>query len=285
MHRATPVNTSFRSYSAGGARSVVRNVDDTKQMQEAKADYMDEENSQDGIEAPQNYGFTSYTTDADKSQQGGGSSGDGDNSQLQDGAETFVMFVGGNRSFPVAFPIDDRRNRLQNLKPGDVAMYRLQLDRQQIHMTKDGTFWSTRDDRVKRVALVPQPSDQEQQKQATTYGGKAKQPPQNPQKGQQDCLDDNKKSKMFWELNKDHFQIEHNNSFVEITDDYIHAYNGNGLVYITNDVIETYYGDDSVSTKVDAHHVHIRFKKFAMWVNKGGCFSTVRPVVAQDPDA
>jgi len=40
-----------------------------------------------------------------------------------------------------------------------------------------------------------------------------------------------------------------------------------------------------VSTKVDAHHVHIRFKKFAMWVNKGGCFSTVRPVVAQDPDA
>jgi hypothetical protein len=254
------------------------------------------------IEAPQNYGFTSTTTDADQNQSGGGQSsggspsgggGSGQATQdgLTDGPETFVMFVGGNRSFPVAFPIDDRRNRLQNLKPGDVAMYRLQLDRQQIHMVVDpdrkyyGTYWSTRDDRVNRCALVPQPSQQQQEQQATTYGGNAKQPPPNPQKGQQDCLDDNVKSKMYWELNSTHFQIEHNNSFIEVTDDYIHAYNGNGHVYITNDYVETYYNDDTISTKVDADHAHIRCKNFATWVNKGGCYCTVRPVIAQDPDA
>ena len=34
MHRATPLNTSIRSYTAGGSRCVLGKADDTKLMQE-----------------------------------------------------------------------------------------------------------------------------------------------------------------------------------------------------------------------------------------------------------
>ena len=331
MHRATPINSSFRAYSAGGARSVVEKVDDTKQMQEATARFMKDE-KREKIEAPQNYGFTSYTTDADKSQQqsggqqGGQGGQQGGGQEQVDGPETFVMFVGGNRSLPVIFPIDDRRNRLTTLKQGDVAMYRLQLDRQQFHMVVDpdrkyyGTFWSTRDDRINRVALVPQPSQQDQQQQPKGYGGSGQgSQQQKPKKGQADCLDDNNKSPTFWEQTKDHYFIRRGNGWIIVTTDYVHIYNGsdgggedqlntepsssakgshtyvypdrvenyngNGHVLINDDTVETYWKDDTISTKVDDSHAHIRCGKMFFWVTKGGCHCTVRPTVSQDPDA
>jgi Bacteriophage Mu Gp45 spike protein len=65
MHRATPLNTSIRAYTAGGARSVVDKVDDTKLMQEMGGNFMANE-TRDAIEAAQNYGFTSVVFDAEK---------------------------------------------------------------------------------------------------------------------------------------------------------------------------------------------------------------------------
>ena len=40
MHRATPLNSSFRSYVAGGARSVIDKIDDSKLMQEMAGNFM-----------------------------------------------------------------------------------------------------------------------------------------------------------------------------------------------------------------------------------------------------
>jgi len=155
MHRATPANTSFRAYSAGGARSVVHEVDDSKMMQESKSNFMKGETRQ-AIESPQNYGFTSVCVDGDKDKDG----------NLTMGPEQFISFIGGNRSFPVAGPMDDRRHRLKGLAKGDAAMYRLKDDGRQFHLTKDGGYWS--DTKTVRMALVsggnPAPPPQRQQR-------------------------------------------------------------------------------------------------------------------------
>ncbi len=320
MHRATPENSSFRSYVAGGGRALVLEVDDSKLMQEFKANYLYNEQAEN-IEGPQNYGFTSVCMDADAGQQG----------NITASAETAITFIGGNRTLGVAGPMDDRRHRLIKLQKGDVAMFRLKDDRQQFHMVVDpdkkyfGTYWSTRDDRINRVALVPKPQQQDQQQQggganATSTPTTSQGQQQQQQKyGQENCLDDNNKSPTFWEQTKDHYFIRRGNGWIIVTTDYVHIYNGsdgggedqlntepdqtnahgshivinddglqlyngNGHVLINNDTVETYYKDDTISTKVDAGHAHIRAGKFAMWVTKGGCHSTVRPVISQDPD-
>ena len=65
MHRATPLNTSIRAYTAGGSRSVVDKVDDTKLMQEMGGNFMANE-TRDAIESAQNYGFSSVVFDSEK---------------------------------------------------------------------------------------------------------------------------------------------------------------------------------------------------------------------------
>ena len=60
------MNSSLRGYSAGGARGVVDQVDDSKLMQEMGGNFMANE-MRSGVEAPQNYGFTSVVFDAEVS--------------------------------------------------------------------------------------------------------------------------------------------------------------------------------------------------------------------------
>lgn len=112
MHRASPLMTSFRSYSSGGARSVVDTADDDRMMQEMSGNFMAGETRQK-IESPQNYGFTSVVLPAKKDKDG----------KIEESAEAFIGFQGGNRSFPVAYVMDDRRHRPMGLKPGENAQY------------------------------------------------------------------------------------------------------------------------------------------------------------------
>lgn len=160
MHRATPLNTSFRSFSGGGARSVVDKVDDSKFMQEMSGNFMVNE-TRSGIESPQNYGFTSVVFDAEKDSQG----------KIQGAAETFVGFMGGSRSFPVSGPMDDRRHRLYKLEKGDTAMFRGRGDKQQLHMTADGGFWTAPQDKTVRMQLVPSDSETNATTQQQSGGG------------------------------------------------------------------------------------------------------------------
>jgi hypothetical protein len=147
MHRATPANSSFRGYTAGGARSTVDKADDGKLMQEMAGGFMKNE-ARKAIESPQNYGFTSVVMDAEKDAMG----------KIISSAETFISFIGGNRSFPVAGNMDDRRHRLMGLEKGDTAMYRTKDDDQQFHMTTKGGFWSAPQGKTVRMQLVPQGS-------------------------------------------------------------------------------------------------------------------------------
>jgi phage gp45-like len=87
-------------------------VDDGKMMQESNGNFMANE-QRSGIEAPQNYGFTSTVRKAIKDAQG----------KITSSAEGFVSFMGGNRSFPVMGIMDDRRYRPMSLKEGENSQY------------------------------------------------------------------------------------------------------------------------------------------------------------------
>jgi phage gp45-like len=190
-------------------------------MQESGGNFMKGE-TRDKVESPQNYGFSSVCMDGDKGQDG----------NVSMGPEAFIGFMGGNRSFPVCMVMDDRRHRLKELEKGDTAMFRTKDDRQQIHMTKDGTYQSTRDDRVNRIALVPPPQQQQQQDQGGQSGGQQQQKAT----GQKAALDDNKKSKVFVEQSKDKTHVAHNDGHTEVT---------------TSNVVNYYKDKDQHSTTWD----------------------------------
>ena len=301
MHRATPLQTSFRSYSSGGSRSVVSSVDDSKLMQEMSGGIMANE-LRTQVEAAQNYGFTSVTMDGDTDGQG----------NVTSGPETFISFMGGNRSFPASGNIDDRRHRLMSLQKGDSAMFRTKSDKQQFHMTSQGTFWSTRDDRTNRIALVAQGQQsgsgssgggssgggsaggqvvpRRRLRRFETWrhdprlleiearditgggggssGGNGASGAGGQQNGQTNLVQANQQSQMYFQQTKDATIIQHQNGYTKVT----------------QNAVETYYQDDTVSTKATTDHVHIRFKNFAVWVNASGCFSSVPINTQQDPD-
>lgn len=112
MHRQTPLTAAFVGYTSGGARALVDTADDSKGMQEMKGSMMFGEARQ-RVESPQNYGFTSVVLPAKKGKDG----------KIEEAAEAYINFLGGNRSFPVAAVMDDRRHRPWGLKPGENAQY------------------------------------------------------------------------------------------------------------------------------------------------------------------
>jgi Bacteriophage Mu Gp45 spike protein len=160
MHRATPANSSFRAYTAGGARAFLEKigdagiVDDLKGVQQIAAGFMKGE-ARKGIEHAQQYGFTSLPFDPDEAKDG----------KQGMGPETFISFIGGNRSFPSAGPVDDRRHRLKGLEKGDVALFGGKDTGQQLHMNGIGTFLSAFAGAGKKLRL------QLQQKPAQASGG------------------------------------------------------------------------------------------------------------------
>ena len=83
------------------SRAVVSLINDAAKAQELQVDLLADE-TQDGVERWQNYGFTSHPLP---------------------GAEALVGCVSGLRSHAVAIVVQDRRFRLVNLQPGEVALY------------------------------------------------------------------------------------------------------------------------------------------------------------------
>jgi hypothetical protein len=184
----------------------------------------------------------------------------------------------------VIISLGDRRHRLLELEEGDVAQHRLKDDRQQMLYSKDGTYISTRSDKLMRIALVPK--EQEQQQQASpqqqlspqqqaaasgggtsgtssSLGGKQK---KKKTYGQKSAKDDNKKS----------------DTFIEQTKDHNHIRRGNGNVKATDGSTTTYHSDENKqSTKCDGGHTHIRATKDKIWVEDGACLAT-KPIEIAD---
>lgn len=90
-----------RARRNGFARGVMSLASDVHKMQTSQIELLDGE-MVDGAERAQQYGMTSHP---------------------QPGAEVFVAFVGGDRGHAVILACDDRRFRVQSLKPGEVCIY------------------------------------------------------------------------------------------------------------------------------------------------------------------
>src|SRR5262245_20307798 len=149
MHRAAPFSTATRAYSAGGVRSVVDKINDKTLMQEMGGTHMKGETN-DKIEAPQNYGFTSVVMPGTKDKDG----------NLTEGAEAFISFMGGDRSLPICQVMDDRRYRLKELENGDTAFY--DHTQQQFHFNKDGAFLTGLNEKKIRLQLADVDQQQKQ---------------------------------------------------------------------------------------------------------------------------
>ena len=162
MHRATPLTSSFRAYTGGGARSAVNQADDSHLMQESAGNFMAGEARQ-AIESPQNYGFTSVVMDAIQGAAGQASQMIG---QFVASAESMISFMGSNRSFPVAGVMDDRRHRLNGLDKGDTGMFGTQGRMQQIQTSSDGLFASAPNDKTFRMAVIDDSSQQDMTSQS-----------------------------------------------------------------------------------------------------------------------
>ena len=111
------------------------------------------------VESPQNYGFTSVVADAKKGKDG----------QIEQSAEGFMSYMGGNRSFPVCAVMDDRRHRLKNLgedaAKGSVALYGQKEWGQQFLNTDTGMFMTGNKEKKKRIQLVENQNGKKQTQQ------------------------------------------------------------------------------------------------------------------------
>jgi len=153
MYRQNALSAGYVGYTSGGARALVGEINDKTGMQEMEGSFMLGE-ARKQIESPQNYGFTSVVMPAKKGKDG----------KVEECAEAYLSFLGGNRSFPVATVMDDRRHRLKELKPGDVAIFdHLQ---HQLHFNKDGVFLTGRTDKKLKFQLAPPPQQQQSSSRA-----------------------------------------------------------------------------------------------------------------------
>jgi len=112
MHRQSPLTAAFVGYSGGGSRTLIHEVDDSTNMQQMKGSMMFGE-AREKVESPQNYGFSSVVRPATKDKDG----------NVQDCAEGFMSYFGGNRTGSFCAVMDDRRYRPMGLKPGENSQY------------------------------------------------------------------------------------------------------------------------------------------------------------------
>jgi hypothetical protein len=111
MHRQTPLTAAFVAYTGGGARTIIDKIDDGKMMQQMTGAIMGE--SRESVECPQNYGFSSVVRAGKKGEDG----------QMEEGAEGFMSYFGGNRTSNFCGVMDDRRHRPMGMKEGENAQY------------------------------------------------------------------------------------------------------------------------------------------------------------------
>jgi phage gp45-like len=278
--RTTLKDTGRRSQTSM-SRGTLRKLDSKPYWSEVDIDVMASE-THTGVEFVENYGSTMVPAKQDEEEEGqkqpkqqqASSGGDGEaggggagsdpefgEQPKGDAAEPIVMYLNGSRSHPVVVAMGDRRHRLLELEEGDVANHRLKDDRQQVLLSKDGTYVSTRDDKIFRTALVPKETkDDAQQAQAPARGGGGQQQQGKKQKtyGQKSAKDDNKKSQVALEQNGKETFSQHGQFYSSVR-------GGSDS--------STYHQDRKHSAQATDEHVHVRFNDNRIWVDKDGHWS------------
>jgi phage gp45-like len=286
----TSVKDASRRAQTSASRATLREMNSKPYWSEAKQlDVTSSETATD-VEYVENYGGTSVPAKQDEEEDeqqgqqqgqqggngGGGPGGSGGTPGKQgkqpkgDAAEAIVLYLNGSRSHPVIISVGDRRHRLVELEEGDVAQHRLKEDRQQMLYSKDGTYLSTRIDKVMRIALVPkEPKDEEQQQGGNGgNGGAGGQGQQKKKKtyGQKSAKDDNKNSEVYIEQKGNETTVRHGAGH--------HKTRGGDAI--------GYHDTPQHSYRADGGHVHIFCDDSHIWVSPGGCFSSKPMVVKRD---
>lgn len=110
------------------ARALIKTISDDKGLQKLQVELLADE-VHSNVDRVQEYGFTSVPLP---------------------GAEGVFVSVGGSREHGVIIAIDDRRYRLKNLAPGEVALYTDEGDK--IHFQRGGKILVQASAEVKVVA-------------------------------------------------------------------------------------------------------------------------------------
>jgi len=282
VHRSTPHASVYRAYSGGGARSAIDSVDDSTLMQESTNSRGMKGETFFNHEAPQNYGFTSVVADARKS---------GNPGIIQQCAEGFVSFLGGNRSLPITAMMDDRRHRLLNLAKdaakGATAMFGLKEWGQQFLNTEAGMFMTGNVEKLLKFQLVENQNGKQQQQQpgqklARTFRSRSGvefdietfeiEPREGAGGGGTSNSDGSQGTSQ--PTGQKTLHKEESKTFLNMTKDRVETRRDNGYVHVEDKKITTHYKDDTQSTRCDDKHVHVRWKGSQVWVDAGGCWSS-----------
>jgi phage gp45-like len=296
MHRQTPLTSGFVGFTAGGCRSLVEAADDDKGMQEMKGSMMFGE-QRERVESPQNYGFTSVVLPAKKGKDG----------KIEESAEAYISYMGGNRSFPVAGVMDDRRHRPYGLKPGENAQY--DDAGQMTLMRRNGLYLLTLDDEEgsgnggasARDADGNQQENKERMVSLRHVMKKKQERPKGDSGGDAaggggggasagTFADSGSSGGGDQSSGKDHkHEGEEVNTEVRATkqkvefrtgDDVVGHYNKESKEWILNSG-----GDTNKSVKVDQSHAHIKIGENSIWVDSGGCWSSKPIELKPDPNS
>ena len=284
MVNRTSVRDASRRAQTHASRATLRELNSKPYWAEAKQlDIMANETATD-VEYAEGYGATGVPAKQDpedddqqggessQASVGGGPGGEGGTQGAQgkqpkgDAAEAIVIYLNGSRSHPVIISIGDRRHRLVELEEGDYALHRLKDDRQQVLLHKEGTFLSTRNDKVMRIALVPKPQDDQQQQDQGRGGGAQQGGKKKKSYGQKTAKPDNEKSDVY---------IDQRAAVTDVGHQEAHA-------AVRGSDASTFHGDRKRSTQATNQHSHLRTMENRIFTDEQGCWSETPIQVKKD---
>jgi phage gp45-like len=300
----TTLTDAARKARMGSARATIREVDDDHLMQEVKhADVYHSETPTD-FERWQMVGMTSVPIKQQedpeqktKKKPGKDETGDWNHDQpTGPAAEAVMLYLNGQRSHPIAL-IDDRRVRPYGMSEGEGANYAPDGSEQMVLFKGNGTYVVSVDgksvkdpkENASRMASLRHVNKKMQthkieKKKPAEAGSPGAAPTQHAAAGGGQSQEKYK------------HEGDSVNTEVRVTAKRIEFYSGDKLVGHydkTGNVWELYesggkckviidgskivcqYQDSSKSMRVDSSHTHIKFGGNAIWVDAGGCWSTV----------
>jgi len=267
------------------SRATGREFDDQHLMQEVKQADVFHSETATGVERWQMVGMTTVPLKQEQEQQQKQSSdksaetntGDDWNHEQPKGkaAEAVMLYLNGQRSHPVAI-VDDRRVRPYNMKEGEGAFYAADGSEQMLFIKEDGAYLVSLDgksvkdkksDKTRMASLRHVTKDM--QSHEIKEGEK-----------QQEYKHEGKTVNTEVRVTKNRIEFRAGDSLVGHYDKSSNTWElyesgGQGRVIINSSKVVGQFGDNSKSFRVDANHTHIKFGSNAIFVDAGGCWSTM----------
>jgi len=304
----TTLAHATRQARMGTARATIREVDDDHLMQEVKkADVYHSETPSD-FERWQMVGMTSVPIKQEEDpnqkqikEENPTEDGDWNHNQPKGpAAEALMIYVGGSRSHPVAL-IDDRRVRPYGMSEGEAANYAPDGSEQMVLFKENGTYIVSLDgksvkdpksDKTRFVSLRHVNKKMQTHKIEKKQGGQSG----NGSTGVQALEGSGGGTGQQQQQEKYKHEGDSVNTEVRCDKNRIEFYNGDKLVgfydkgankwelfevggnlklIIDGSKIIGQYQDSKKSFRVDSTHAHIKFGDNAIFVDDGGCWSTM----------